>query len=69
MVSAEKERDRVDEKLAEVLPEMDKLQVQEDALRFQLFHMLKGLPHHTRMDLMSDKPEFRDEALAVGYLL
>jgi hypothetical protein len=27
MASAEKERDRVEEKLAEVLPEMDKLQV------------------------------------------
>jgi len=26
MASAEKERDRVEEKLAEVLPEMDKLQ-------------------------------------------
>jgi hypothetical protein len=53
MVSAEKERDRVDEKLAEILPEMDKLQVQEDALRFQLFHILKGLPHYTSKDSMS----------------
>jgi hypothetical protein len=38
MASAEKERDRVDEKLTEVLPEMDKLQVQ---YTFQIFPIFK----------------------------
>jgi hypothetical protein len=43
MASAEKERDRVEEKLAEVLPEMDKLQAGGQATHVTLVFIEKGL--------------------------
>ncbi len=43
MASAEKERDRVEEKLAEVLPEMDKLQAGGQATHVTLVFIEKLL--------------------------